>query len=722
MYRRLLYHLLGAYLHVNLYQLEFKYYYLHAGKTMFLAVKHNQKEIVEFLLQELNSDPNITDENGKTLIDLSRENPDITRLLLQHGAKDEEVYKKHSKLIGKISSERPPDLPLYTLIVGDSDVGKSTLMKSLYTSKRFLAKLRREAKPVEGVDEKTVGIISYEVYTKEFGKIIVFDFAGQKEFYPSHCAILENAVQTSPPIVFLCANLVEGEEKISNSAYRWLTLIQNQCSNLREKAHVIVIGSHADVVKQNGEDPWAKGGIFADIIQHFPQFEYVEFIPMDCRFPDSDDMKKAKQLFQKSSAILRSPEVINLNAHTFYIYLFENFKGHLVVSLGDVNEKVRSDLNDVQEKRMKDILSFIPTTLTRLLEICDQLHKSGLLLFLRNDSCIKKSILVIDKETLLSKVTGTMFAPQNFHQHCKLASSTGIVPLSNFEKAFSGYNIDMLISFMHHLELCFEITDKQVLVSICRIVNLVDIRFLFFPALITIDSANCVCVKAPSVSYNFTWFVKCPKGRYFFDPRSLQVLILRLVLTFNLAPAKDIELVNPAHQNLCSVWKSGICWCNDDGVTAHIELVDNKSYAVKICSLNITPQSLAHWPKIISKVFETVVEFSPNISVVKSVIDPQDIVSHSLKSTSELTLFGIKDDANAITSKKDPTNSVHRPLAFQNLLQFEPYACRDINTLQSVHSDKSEETNKQLFTGKIFICQIPIYIYFLCMYIYNIVL
>ncbi len=34
--------------------------------------------------------------------------------------------------------------------------------------------------------------------TKEFGRTIFFDFAGQKEFYTSHCAILENAVQTSP--------------------------------------------------------------------------------------------------------------------------------------------------------------------------------------------------------------------------------------------------------------------------------------------------------------------------------------------------------------------------------------------------------------------------------------------------------------------------------------------------------------------------------------------
>ena len=673
--------------------------FLFAIDIILQEVKQNRIEKVEFLLTECQSNPNATDEDGSSLVDLSR-NPGIICLLLYHGAKVDKVYKKHSKLIGKISSEQPPDLPLYTLIVGNSGVGKSTLLKSLLTSKGFLARLRREAKPVEGVDQKTIGIIPYEVYTKEFGKIIFFDFAGQKEFYTSHCAILENAIQTSPPIVFLCANLVESEQAITDSAIRWLTLVQNQCSNLKDKAHVIVIGSHADVVKQNGEDPWAKGGMFADIIKQFPQFEFLEFIAMDCRFPNSDDMKKAKKLIQKSSAILRSPEVISLNAHTFYIYLAESFQGCLAVSLGDVSEKVRSDLNDVQKKRMKDILSFIPTTLTRLLEICDQLHRSGLLLFFRNDNCVEKSFLVINQMTLLSKVTGTVFAPENFRQHCKLASSTGVVPLSNLIKAFSSYNIDMLISFMSYLELCFEIKDEQVLECICVIEkNLVDTRFFFFPALITIDSPKRVWEEDHSMSYRFAWIIKCIEELHFFDPRSLQVLILRLVFSFGLAPAAEIKSHNPALQKFCSVWKSGICWCNDDGVTAHIELVDNKSYVVKIRSLNVSPQSLAHRSKIISKVLETVEEFSPNVSIVESVIDPQDVLSQSLKPTSELTLFGIKDVAVAITSERDVVKSVHRALTFQSLLHFEPYACLDLKTLQCIHSGKNETKSKKISTG-----------------------
>ncbi len=92
-----------------------------------------------------------------------------------------------------------------------------------------------------------------------------------------------------------------------------------------------------------------------------------------------------------------------------------------------MKESIKSNLNEDLSKRTQDILSFIPSTVPHFVEICDQLHKRGLLLFLRNDSSPEKPFLVIDQATLLSRVTGTVFAPESFHQHCKLASSTGVV-------------------------------------------------------------------------------------------------------------------------------------------------------------------------------------------------------------------------------------------------------------------------------------------------------
>ena len=646
----------------------------------------------------------MTDEKGKTPLDLAND-PKIIKLLLKHGAKAANVYKEHSKLIGKLSSKRRPHLPLSVLIIGDGGVGKSTLLKSILSPKGFWSKLQK-ARPVDGVDAKTVGIIPYEVYTKEFGRIIYFDFAGQNEFYTSHCAILENAVQISPPIIILCAKLVESEQAIIDSMYRWLNLVQNQCTNLKGKAHVIVVGSHADQVKEKGEDPRAKEDIFAPIIKQFPKFEFKEFIPMDCRFADSNDLTKARNQIQKSSAILRSPETISLNAHTFYIYLAESFKDDLALSLGNVYERIKSDLNEDLSQRTKDILSFIPSTVPHLVEICDQLHKRGLLLFLRNDSSPEKSFLVIDQPTLLSRVTGTVFAPESFRQHCKLASSTGVVPLSKFQKAFSGFNIEMLIAYMSHLELCFEIMDMQVLDFLSKeiasstdrdaSVPEPDTRYLFFPGLIRIETPDLVWKDAQNIKYHFGWILETSQDIEFFDPRCLQVLILRIVFTFGLAPASKVLHNVPSLQRFCSVWKSGIYWCNDDGITAHLELAENgKSLVLKMRSDTVRPEGLIHRFKIVSKIRETVEHYGRNVNVIESVIDPDEVVKHPLKNPSDLPLVNIKDIAAAVSSNRRMMKSTQQvAFAFKRLLQFEPYAGLDRTTIQCIHSEKNAKRDE----------------------------
>ena len=669
--------------------------------VLLLAVKQERDSIVEFILAECHCDPNVTDKEGKTPLDLSND-PTIIKLLLKHGAKATNVYKKHSKLIGKLSSERLPHLPLSVLIIGDGGVGKSTLLKSILSPKGFWSKLQK-TRPVDGVDARTVGIIPYEIYTKEFGRIIYFDFAGQKEFYTSHCAILENAVQTSPPIIILCAKLVESEQAIIDSMYRWLTLVQNQCTNLKGKAHVIVVGSHADKVKEMSQNPQAKESIFAPIIKQFPKFEFKDFIPMDCRFAGSNDMTKARKLIQKSSAILRSPEAISLNAHTFYIYLAESFKDDLALSLGNVYERIKSDLNEDLSIRTQDILSFIPSTVPHLVEICDQLHKRGLLLFLRNDSSPEKSFLVIDQATLLSRVTGTVFAPEGFRQHCKLASSTGVVPLSKFKKEFDGFDIEMLIAYMSHLELCFEILDERVLNFIASSTDgdssvPASDRYLFFPGLIRIETPEQVWKDVQSIRYHFGWILETSQKTEFFDSRCLQVLILRIVFTFRLAPASNIMHDVPSLQKFCSVWKNGICWCDDDGITAHLELADNgRSLALKMRSDTVRPEGLIHRSRIMSTIRETVESFGRNVNVIESVIDPDEVVKHPLKNPSDLPLINIKDIAAAVSFNRRMIKSIQQVgLTFKHLLQFEPSAGLDQTTIQCIHSDKNAKKDEKI--------------------------
>ncbi len=380
------------------------------------------------------------------------------------------------------------------------------------------------------------------------------------------------------------------------------------------------------------------------------------------------------------------------------------------MSLGNVYERIKSDLNEDLSQRTRDILSFIPSTVPHLVEICDQLHKRGLLLFLRNDSSPEKSFLVIDQATLLSRVTGTMFAPESFRQHCKLASSTGVVPLMKFKKEFDGFDIEILIAYMSHLELCFEIFDEQVLDFISKeiasstdrdaSVPESDTRYLFFPGLIRIETPEQVWEEAQSIKYHFGWILQTSQNSEFFDPRCLQVLILRIVFTFRLAPAGRIQHDVPSLQRFCSVWKSGICWCNDDGITAHIELAENgRCLILKMRTDIVCPEGLIHRSRIVSTIRETVESFGRNANVIESVIDPNQVVNHPLKNPSDLPLVYIKDIAAAVSSQKRMIKSTHQvALTFEHLLQFEPYAGLKQTTIQCIHSDKNV-TKDEIISG-----------------------
>ena len=103
------------------------------------AAKCGHSSEAEFLLTEYHADPNMTDSDNMAPLALASDTKTV-QVLLKHGAQASNVYKVHSKQIGKLSSERPPEIPLPILITGDGGVGKSTFLKSMLSSKRLFSK------------------------------------------------------------------------------------------------------------------------------------------------------------------------------------------------------------------------------------------------------------------------------------------------------------------------------------------------------------------------------------------------------------------------------------------------------------------------------------------------------------------------------------------------------------------------------------------------------
>ena len=184
-------------------------------------------------------------------------------------------------------------------VVGNPSVGKSTLTAALKTEKWIIAQFFSSGK-VSGVDEKTVGIVPHDLESGHFGRVTLYDFAGHREFYSGHAALLQTAIQSTPPIFLLVINLCEDDNKIVKNILYWILFVENQCASVTCRPHIILVGSHADALKGVNPKDRLKTIINALDKKCFNNMEYIDFVAMNCQFRESTGMSELRRLLIKS--------------------------------------------------------------------------------------------------------------------------------------------------------------------------------------------------------------------------------------------------------------------------------------------------------------------------------------------------------------------------------------------------------------------------------------
>ena len=557
-----------------------------------MACENNHPSVVEYLLTNFHINANAKNEREQLPLSLAK-SKEVMKLLIQNGADSEDIYTHYRKILGNVFSKDPLKSPVKMFVIGHSEEGKSTLIEAMKNEPPFwtsLVGISFAPKEVEGVCQRTAGIIPQVFKSQFYGDVQFYDFAGQEAYYSSHAAVIKSAVDTCPPIFILVIGLHRDDTTITDSVSYWLGIITNQCANMEGKAPLIVVGSHADCVKDN-VDADQKKQVISQAVKKYASFDLINIISMDCRYSNSDGIKLLRRFVGSTCKTLRSNLSVSLNSHMFLINLIKKHSSELAVTLEKVKTVLETAIDQKQSKKDKEVLPFIPTTISRLVEIilCVQLSDKGHILFLHNETSPEKSFIIIDKTALLAEINGTMFAPEDFKQHCQLATSTGVVPRSELAKQFSQFNITVIVRFLSHLEVAVPIEDQEVLSLIDKNVNTrsdltisSNEKYLFCPALIRLEAPPRVFVYQENQEYDFGWMLSSSHTNHFLDARFLHVLLLRLALSLNLAPEIDPDI--PALQHQCSIWKTGVCWNTPQGAKVLVEVVNKKKVVVLIQS------------------------------------------------------------------------------------------------------------------------------------------
>ena len=102
--------------------------------------------------------------------------------------------------------------------------------------------------------QQTAGIDSFSFSSNDFGNVVIYDFAGQREFLTSHAAFLQNSSSQMAGIFIVVANIAQCESDICQSLQYWVSFILECCARSEMKPHIIFVGSHEDKVAKGDVD------------------------------------------------------------------------------------------------------------------------------------------------------------------------------------------------------------------------------------------------------------------------------------------------------------------------------------------------------------------------------------------------------------------------------------------------------------------------------------
>ena len=367
--------------------------------------------------------------------------------------------------------------------------------------------------------------------------------------------------------------------------------------------------------------------------------------------------------------MLESKVVLNFTYHSFLIFLLARFAGSAAIQLNDAIVAL--------SKESEKLYRHLPTDLSELDAICQSLNSHGRILYLHCTESIAQSWIVLNRQSLLTRINGTIFAPEGFSEHrSSLASSTGVVKQSILTAHFPDLHSDLVTELITFFEFGRQISNPETLRHLLppREAASGEPHF-FFPALVCIDVPEGVWKPSERFSYYSGWLMQCTQPEHFFTPRMVQTLILRVSFSLALPRSDPIVREQPAIHRQCKVWKNGVYWSQPSGAEGLLEIT-SKQVTALVRSLNGHEMAAVELRStLVRMILDAQQEFCDGVIPSESMLHPHHATQYPLSPADDLELFSstviaqvIVGAAPFVVSTKDTQ------LEVEKLLHFEPYA------------------------------------------------
>ena len=604
------------------------------------------------------------------------------------------------RIFMRCRKEYPLEAAFKIFVLGNHAAGKSTLVKaianeitSLFGS--FAGQWRNISK--DDVEPLTAGIVPVSVESSLLGQIVIYDMAGQYQYYSSHAALLRSLVSSSASMFLVVVSLNQSKKGIVRQLQYWNSFIANCCTSAG-KPPTVAVFSHADEVTE--EKPEVKSSDAMKALAHSEaSSKFSEVVILDCRKLASRGLTRISKIVAKCCTKFRQTFRVDFAVHLLYAFIRSRLAGKIACTVSELQSLIWQEQGEDSFALKVEDREFLPTNACELSQHLTTLSDKGQFPFLRNARKVEDSWVVIDKAVLLSEVNGTIFAPDNFKQYHNIANSTGVVPFSKVREVFPKRDPDLVVAFLRHLEFCQEISESEVSLISTRHFRCsygpVE-RFFFFPALVSEERPSEAGAAIETPSYRCGWTLQCSLLHQFLTPQFLHVLLIRLAFSFAMFPDNTHEVqTSPVLERRCCVWKNGICWLNRKGVETTVEVTE-QSTVVSLtvsCLTGREMECVKHRSQVIKCILETREELSPVVTMKESLIHLGSLTTPTSLSSSSLQFYSLSELAEALVD--DESVLISQPgktmVEVEQLLHFEPYFCFSLEMLKVLFAEENSE-------------------------------
>ena len=394
-------------------------------------------------------------------------------------------------------------------VLGNPESGKSTLVESL-KRKGIISSLFTVTEA--DVPLHTAGIVPSVQESREAGRLLYYDFAGDREYYSSHAAILEiiSDLTVGSNVYFIVADLRKDNTIIHSEIGYWLSFVtyHGKALDSQSRLKIIFILSHSDylsVADCVGKIKSVRQYLLAYKNQYNKYFNIIEVVSCNCRWPRST--RSIESILQQISKDT-PPCSISYEASLLHGLLEKDFSNAVACKFQDLLSHI------------KDTGICLPTIADLLFPIVKELHDIGLLMMIghgQNGDRLEDCLLLLDPlslthevhEDLFSNFAVTIFSSSIRPQYANM----GILPESYLAKLLPEH---ITKECLVQLQYCQEFTCADVGLGESNSAS--EKTLLYFPALCKLDSEQSNWPTDPLLNFSIGWYAKCTGKFDYFPP------------------------------------------------------------------------------------------------------------------------------------------------------------------------------------------------------------